>query len=124
MEMDSISRAKFPQRGRLVDFEEMIQEKIKELKEQRKNGRIQAGVVSLPIIVHVVHNGEPIGSGTNISQAQVQAQIEVLNEDFRKMVGTPGGSSANPIAADIEIEFCLSPIGVNGETLAEPGIHR
>ncbi len=124
MEMDSISRAKFPQRGRLEDFEEALQQKITELKAQLKNGRIMSQHISLPIIVHVVHNGEAVGSGTNISEAQVMAQIEVLNEDFRKLTGTPGGSSGNPIAADIEIEFCLSPIGQNGETLDEPGIHR
>src|SRR5689334_20405883 len=90
MEMDSISRVRFPQRGRLDDFEDMIQEKIRELRTQKKGGRIMAGVVSLPIIVHVVHNGEPVGTGTNISEAQVKAQIAVLNEDFRKMAGTPG----------------------------------
>src|SRR5262245_35987701 len=109
MVMDSISRARFPQRGRLEDFEDMIQLKLKEIRDQRRNGRSMAGVVSLPIVVHVVHNGESVGAGTNISAAQVQAQIDVLNEDFRKKTGTPGGSSSNPIAADIEIEFCLSP---------------
>jgi hypothetical protein len=38
------------------------------------------------VVVHVIHNG-----GTeNISAAQVQSQIEVLNEDFRKKAGTNG----------------------------------
>jgi PKD repeat protein len=124
MEIDSISRRRFPQRGTLLDFEDAVQQKIAELRALKKSGRVMSGVVSLPIIVHVVHNGEGVGSGTNISQAQVQAQIDVLNEDFRRLVGSPGGASNNPIAADIEIEFCLSPVGVNGETLAEPGIHR
>lgn len=124
MEMDSISRVKFPQRGRLTDFEDALKSKIEELKRQKASGRIMAGVVSIPIVVHIVHNGEAVGSGTNISLAQVQAQIEVLNEDFRKIAGTPGGSSNNPVAADIEIEFCLSPVGQNGEILDEPGIHR
>lgn len=124
MEMDSLSRAKFPQRGRLEDFEEALQEKIKALKAAKKNGRIMGTVVNIPIIVHVVHNGEAIGTGTNISLAQIKAQIEVLNEDFRKILGTPGGASTNPLAADIEIEFCLSPIGQGGEALDEPGVHR
>lgn len=124
MEMDSISRVKFPQRGRLIDFEDALRSKIEEFKKQKSTGRIMAGVVSIPIVVHVIHNGEPVGSGTNLSLAQVQAQIEVLNEDFRKKPGTPGGSSNNPVAADIEIEFCLSPVGQNGEALDEPGIHR
>lgn len=124
MEIDSINRRRFPQRGTLLDFEDAVQQKIAELRKLNKSGRTMSGHVTLPIIVHVIHNGEAIGTGTNISQAQVQSQINVLNEDFRKLAGTPGGSSTNPLAADIEIEFCLSPVGVNGETLAEPGIHR
>jgi PKD repeat protein len=124
MEMDSISRRRFPQRGTLLDFEDAVQQKIAELRALKKSGRVMSGHVSLPIIVHVVHNGEAIGSGTNISQAQVQSQIDVLNEDFRRLANTPGGSSTNPLAADIEIEFCLSPVGEDGETLAEAGIHR
>jgi PKD repeat protein len=124
MEMDSLNRARFPQRGRLEDFEDAIQNKISELKQRRKSGRTMATVVSLPIIVHIVHKGEAVGTGTNISLAQVQSQIEVLNEDFRKKANTPGGASNNPVAADIEIEFCLSPVGEDGEPLDEPGIHR
>ena len=124
MEMDSISRVKFPQRGRLVDFEDALQRAILELRSQKNSGRIMSGVVRIPIVVHVVHNGESVGTGTNISKAQVQAQLDVLNEDFRKKAGTPGGSSNYPVAADIEIEFCLSPVGENGQLLDEPGIHR
>lgn len=124
MEQDSKLRARFPALGTLEEFEQAIKGKVEEIQQLRKSGRTMAGLISLPVIVHVVHNGEAVGTGTNISQAQVQAQLDVLNEDFRKMVGTPGGSSSNPIAADIEIEFCLSPVDENGNALAQPGIHR
>lgn len=123
MEQDSISRLRFPERGTLDDFEYDVFLKIQEIQKRQASGRTQGTVITIPIIVHVVHNGEAIGSGTNISQAQVQSQIEVLNEDFRKKVGTPGYNT-NPVGADIEIEFCLSPVDQNGNTLAEPGIHR
>jgi PKD repeat protein len=122
MEQDSINRLKFPQRGELNDFELSIQNKIAEIN-VRASGRTQATIITIPIIVHVVHNGEPVGSGTNISKEQVAAQLEVLNEDFRKKIGTPGYNSSG-VGADIEIEFCLSPVNENGTTLAEPGIHR
>ena len=124
MEMDSLNRRRFPQRGTLLDFEDALQQKINELRALKKNGRTMANEIRIPIIVHVVHNGEAVGTGANISLAQVQAQIDVLNEDFNRIPGTPGGASTNPVAADIEIEFCLSPVGINGETLTEPGIHR
>jgi PKD repeat protein len=123
MEEDLKSRARFPQRGSLDDLENVIQKKIKEIELAKAQGRTQNVVLNIPIIVHVVHNGEAIGTGTNISQAQVQAQIEVLNEDFRRMAGTPGFNS-NPVGADIELEFCLSPVDQNGNVMTEPGIHR
>jgi PKD repeat protein len=123
MEQDSISRARFPQRGSLAEFEVSIQKKIEEVRKLQQSGKAQAVEISIPIIVHVVHNGEAVGTGTNISQAQVQSQIEVLNEDFRKLIGTPGYNT-NPVGADIEINFCLSPVDQNGSPMAEPGIHR
>lgn len=32
-------------------------------------------VVTIPVVVHVIHNGEAIGVGRNISVAQIQSQI-------------------------------------------------
>lgn len=123
MEQDSLNRIRFPQRGKLTEFEHFIQKKIEEIRILKNSGRTTAGLISIPIIVHVVHNGEPIGSGTNLSQAQVMAQIEVLNEDFRRKFGTRGYND-DPAGADIEIEFCLSSVDENGNMMSEPGIDR
>jgi PKD repeat protein len=123
MEQDSINRIRYPQLGTPEEFEEAIQNKLREMRLRGAAARTKAGVVSLPIIVHIVHNGEPVGTGANLSQAQVQAQIEVLNEDFRRKPGTPGYNTS-PIGADVEIEFCLSPVDENGNTMTEPGIDR
>ncbi|MDT0605954.1 zinc metalloprotease [Croceitalea rosinachiae] len=78
-------------------------------------------IYRIPVIVHVVHNGEEVGNGPNISQAQVQSQIEVLNEDFRRISGTNGFNSDG---VDTEIEFYLATTDPNGNVLAEPGIDR
>lgn len=123
MEQDKINRLRFPQRGELNDFEERIQKKIQEINLRNASGRTQATIITVPIIVHVIHNGEAVGTGANISQAQIQAQIEVLNEDFRRKTGTPGFNN-NAVGADIEIEFCLSPVNESGVKLAEAGIDR
>lgn len=54
----------------------------------------------IPVVVHVIHDG-----GTNnISDAQIQSQITVLNEDYRRMLGTNGYGTG----VDTEIEFCLA----------------
>lgn len=123
VEQDSINRLKYPQMGTQDQFEKALRLKIAEMDALRKAGRTEATIVTIPIIVHVVHTGEAVGTGLNISQAQVQAQIEVLNEDYRRKVGTPGFNS-NPVGADIEVEFCLSPVDQNGKAMAEPGIDR
>ena len=71
---------------------------------------VPRSVITIPVIFHVVHFGEAIGVGRNISDAQILSQLDVLNEDFRRMNAdintTPaafrGGSD------DALIEFCLA----------------
>lgn len=76
-------------------------------------------VVTIPIVVHVVYNT----TSENISDAQVQSQIDILNQDFRRtnpdVNETPAVFAG--VAADCEINFCLAartPAGVatNGIT--------
>ncbi len=54
----------------------------------------------IPVVVHIIHNGGP----ENISDAQVQSQIDALNEDYRKLPGTAGDGTG----VDTEIQFCLA----------------
>ena len=64
-------------------------------------------VITIPVVVHVIHNNLAVGTNANISEARVLSQITVLNQDFRKMLGTPGYNT-NPVGADVEIEFALA----------------
>jgi hypothetical protein len=66
-------------------------------------------------VVHVIYNGQEVGIAPNISDAQVQSQITVLNQDFRKMVGTPGyGSTGYKLGVDTQIQFVLAQQDPNG----------
>ncbi|ADB40203.1 M43 family zinc metalloprotease [Spirosoma linguale] len=124
MEMDSLLRARHPELGTLNDFERALQRKMVEIKKQMASGRVGlATVITIPVVIHVVHNGEAVGSGRNISRAQVQAQLTTLNEDFRRKAGTRGFND-NPLGADIEIEFCPAIVNPQGQSMAEPGIDR
>ena len=123
MYMDSLLRAKHPEMGTLANFERVLQQKMVEFKAQLAGSRQAATVITIPVVVHIVHNGETVGSGRNISLAQVQAQLAVLNEDYRRKAGTRGFND-NPVGADIEIEFCLSVVNPQGQPMAEPGIDR
>src|SRR5690606_33494061 len=64
-------------------------------------------VITIPVVVHVIHSGQSIGVGANISDAQVISQITVLNQDYRRAANSPGYNT-DPVGADTEIQFCLA----------------
>ena len=75
---------------------------------------VRVGVVTIPVVVHVVHN--PASPAENISKAQIDSQIDVLNQDFRATnpdrVGVP--SVWTHLIADCEIEFKLAETDPHG----------
>jgi hypothetical protein len=73
-------------------------------------------VITIPVVVHVIYNGQEVGIAPNITDTQVQSQITVLNQDFRKMVGTPGyGSTGYKLGVDTQIQFVLAQQKPNGD---------
>jgi Pregnancy-associated plasma protein-A/Secretion system C-terminal sorting domain len=63
-------------------------------------------VIKIPVVVHIVWKNDE----ENITDAQIQSQLDVLNKDFRKLntdfKNVP--SVFKDVAADCEIEFCLA----------------
>jgi PKD repeat protein len=116
MEMDATLRAAYPTLGDLTEFEGWLQR-------QPKDGAVSRAVYIIPVIVHVVHDGTPVGVGANLSASRIASQLTVLNEDFRRLLGTPGYNTY-PSGADVEIEFCPASISPDGGSLPEPGIDR
>jgi hypothetical protein len=80
---------------------------------------------TIPVIVHIVHTGQPVGVFPNIDSNRVKAQIKVLNEDF---AGTP--YNPNNIThylnqmVNTGIQFCLAQFDPQGNPLQERGINR
>ncbi len=75
---------------------------------ENANQRTQEDIILIPVVVHVMHlPSHPVGTSSNISDAQILSQIEVLNEDFAKLFGTRGYNT-NPVGADTKIQFCLA----------------
>ena len=68
--------------------------------------RTAAGTVIIPVVVHVLYNT----AAQNISDAQVQSQIDVLNEDFRKLNADASKTPAQfaGLAADANVQFVLA----------------
>ncbi|WP_338812809.1 choice-of-anchor J domain-containing protein [Bernardetia sp. Wsw4-3y2] len=124
MEQDAILRANNPELGTLEDMENMLAPIIKEKKEGGANQHIVNGVYIIPVIVHVIHNGEAIGTGNNIAYDRIQSQIETLNDDFRRRAGT-NGFNTDPVGADTQIEFRLAQRKPDGTGFgAEIGVNR
>ena len=78
------------------------------------NDKVTGIVYTIPVVVHVVYRT----AAENISDAQVQSQIAVLNEDFRLLntdnVNTP--SLFAGLKSDVEIQFCLAKQDPTGAT--------
>ncbi len=121
-EMDALLRANNPQLESQVQFEQWLQA---EITAQQTAGKIIGGVYQIPVVVHVIHNGEAVGTGTNVSLAAIQSQIDVLNEDFRRIFGS-NGYNTNPVGADTQIEFCLAKRRPDGSAFpnGEDGVNR
>ena len=62
--------------SRMDQIEAFTQAKIAEMETKRIDGNI----ITIPVVVHVLYRN----STENISVAQIQSQIDVLNEDFRR----------------------------------------
>lgn len=118
-QVDSINNSRHPEwKASRKRFEQKLQEHIhaQKFKQQRTTGA--AAIYTIPVVVHVIHNTSSgaIG-GKNIPTQQILDQIAVLNEDYRRTnadtTNTP--SIYKPVAADVQIEFCLAVRDPDGE---------
>ena len=111
----------FPELETKDQFEQWMQQQLI----QNQASAIIGGVYVIPVVVHVIHNGEAVGTGSNVSFAAIQSQIDVLNEDFRKILGSNGWNT-HPDGADTQIEFCLAQRRPDGSAFpaGEPGVNR
>ncbi|MEJ6589351.1 MAG: gliding motility-associated C-terminal domain-containing protein [Crocinitomicaceae bacterium] len=119
MEMDAIRRNQNNQLPSLQQQEVLFQKLLRDYK-NGKSGKGEninkATLLTIPCIFHIITDG---AGAEDISAAQVQAQVNQLNIDFRNLAG-----SNDPAAADVEIEFCLAILDPSDNLLPEQGINR
>ncbi|WP_452602835.1 GEVED domain-containing protein [Pontimicrobium sp. MEBiC06410] len=99
---------------RMEEIEAYTKVKVAEL--EASSNKINGEIITIPVVVHVLYRN----STENISEAQIQSQLDVLNEDFRRTNSNADNTWSQ--AADTQIEFCLSTIDPNGN--ATTGITR
>ncbi|MEM1325530.1 MAG: M43 family zinc metalloprotease [Bacteroidota bacterium] len=108
--------------SRLNGDYELYLQAFEEYINQQRDGLPESSntVYTIPIVMHVIHDGDVVGTGDNLSQALLDAQLEQLNNDFRRIMGTTGFGNG----VDTRIEFCAATIDPDGNTMPEPGINR
>lgn len=95
---------------RSIAFEKWMQKKkAYKLKTQTASGPTEE-LYQIPVVFHIIHNGEPEGVGENLSEARILDQLDALNEDFQKMNPRASGvpSEFQAVEADIQIQFILA----------------
>jgi hypothetical protein len=109
VEYEALLQKRNPNRDSKEQFEQWIAPKaaLEKMKRLQKDGNTSNEVVTIPVVFHIIHNGSPVGTAENIAADQIQSQIDVLNEDFRRLAGSNGFNN-NPVGADMEINFCLA----------------
>ncbi len=107
---------KNPKKESTQQFEDWMKQRLP--LRPMKSGRTQETQATylIPVVVHIIHNGEPEGTGTNLSTAQIQSQIDVLNKDYQRLNADAGNTPASflPLASSVDVEFVLAkqdPIG-------------
>lgn len=87
-------------------YAERIQQNKINLKNYIASNQNKSGSkITVPIVVHIIHTGEALGVGNNISDAQVFSAMDALNDRYSNQQGT---------SVDTEIEFVLAKRDPNG----------
>lgn len=87
--------------------------RIKEIIRNQSQNRMSSGVLDIPIVVHVINIGEAVGTGSNISDAQILGAIQGMNDKYKAL---------NGYGVDMQINFCLAVRDPNGNPTT--GINR
>ncbi len=108
------------------EWDEWFNKEVEKYKKGLQAGRTQVTNYTIPMVVHVIHWGEAVGTYPNLSVAQVTSQLAVLNAD---MAGTGLNVGNVPpafagLVANTGIQFCLAVTNPTGGTMAQPGIDR
>ena len=91
---------------KLAQLERLTNQRAANQSIQRRTGH----VIYIPVVVHVLWNSSnPI---ENLSDAQIESQIQVINKDFRRL--NDDADNVWPQAADMEIEFYLAQVDPDG----------
>ncbi len=118
-EVEAVRREKSKFAPSIKDFEKWMRFELQKAYDNQplmKTNDVADPPRLIPVVVHVLHKGETVGTGSNLSNNQIFSQIEVLNEDFQRQnadtVLTQG--QFIPIAGGINVTFVLAQSDPDG----------
>lgn len=101
-------------------------EQVDKYEESLRSKKTATVPFRIPVVFHVIHTGQAVGTYPNIDSAQINSQIRILNADFSGAglnVGNVPAAFAN-LVANTNIQFCRAYSNPAGGVLPEPGIDR
>lgn len=129
-----------------LSWEAQMQTLIQNLNSTQTSNKSQSIQYTIPVIIHVIHGGQSVGTYPNLAQGQLVSQILALNNDYSgsgynsgnypsaaysAWAATQGGippanidANGRVKIADCGVQFCLATKDSMGNVLAEPGIDR
>lgn len=118
-EVEALRRAKNRAVPSVKDFERWMRSKLREAQNRRalmKTHDVEESPRNIPVVVHVLHKGELVGIGSNLSDKQIFSQIDVLNEDFQRRNADTllTEDLFKPISAGMNIHFVLAKTDPDG----------
>ncbi len=91
---------------KIIDSEQKIKMYLKKNQNILNQKSMSDTIRTIPIVVHIIHDG----GIENISDAQINSQIQILNEDYGKYPMTNGAGNG----VDTRVRFCLAKKDPNG----------
>ncbi|HLP50948.1 MAG TPA: M43 family zinc metalloprotease [Chitinophagales bacterium] len=77
---------------------------------------VNAQTIFIPVVFHIVHNGDAVGSGENISDAQCLSQLEATNLHYQaldvNLVNIPAAFAGK--VGNCNLQFCLAKFDPDG----------
>lgn len=127
------------------EWEKNFSALVDEYKKNNLGAKPQSVAYTIPVIIHVIHGGQAIGTYPNLSAGQLISQIQTLNNDYGGIGYNSWNYPANAFVhwaqnqnlqsanldgmgrvaiANCNVQFCLATKDTLGNTLVEPGIDR
>jgi hypothetical protein len=124
VEYEKLLHLRNPKKESVDQFENWMKTKLNQLKTFPLSAQRTQATYTIPVVIHVIHNGEAIGTGINISEAQIQSQMVVLNNDLNRLNADQTNTPAifQSVAGSFDVQFVLAQQNPNG--LATNGIVR